>query len=115
MLVIRSFIAVLTLTILATLVIPGLVLAASTYYGIVKHVSADNIKVYNPKAHETLSFLIAPKFDKVFKDKKTVEMKTIKPGQYVGIIYDQKALGSRHADEIYILNNANEKIEQVKT
>jgi hypothetical protein len=37
-------------------------------------------------------------------------MSSIKAGQYVGIIYDQKALGVRHADKIYKLNNANETI-----
>jgi len=37
-------------------------------------------------------------------------MKAVKAGQYVGVIYDQKALGMRHADKIYLLNNANEKI-----
>ena len=37
-------------------------------------------------------------------------MGAIKAGQYVGIIYDQKALGARHADKIYLLNNANERI-----
>jgi hypothetical protein len=37
-------------------------------------------------------------------------MKDVHNGQYVGIIYDQKALGMRHADKIYILNNANQRI-----
>jgi hypothetical protein len=37
-------------------------------------------------------------------------MKDVKNGQYVGIIYDQKMLGVRHADKIYIMNNANQRI-----
>ncbi len=87
-------------------------LAASTFYGIVVHVSTSNIKVQNPKDKQTLSFAILPKFDQVFSadGKTTYQMRAIKAGQYVGIIYDQKALGARHADKIYLLNNANERI-----
>jgi len=87
-------------------------LAASTFYGIVVHVSTSNIKVQNPKDKQTLSFAIVPKFDQVFSanGKTTYQMSAIKAGQYVGIIYDQKALGVRHADKIYLLNNANERI-----
>ncbi|MGB8520234.1 MAG: hypothetical protein WCD38_08750 [Candidatus Tumulicola sp.] len=87
-------------------------LAASTFYGIVVHVSTSNIKVQNPKDQQTLSFTIVPKFDQVFSanGKTTYQMSAIKAGQYVGIIYDQKALGVRHADKIYLLNNANQRI-----
>lgn len=91
---------------------PQLVLAASTFYGITVHVSSNNIKVQDPRTKQTLSFEILPKFDQVFSadGKTTYQMKAVKAGQYVGIIYDQKALGMRHADKIYLLNNANEKI-----
>lgn len=91
---------------------PQLVLAASTFYGITVHVSTNNIKVQDPKTKQTLSFEILPKFDQIFSadGKTTYQMKDVKAGQYVGIIYDQKALGIRHADKIYLLNNANEKI-----
>lgn len=91
---------------------PQLVLAASTFYGITVHVSTNNIKVQDPKTKQTLSFEILPKFDQVFSadGKTTYQMKDVKAGQYVGVIYDQKALGIRHADKIYLLNNANEKI-----
>lgn len=94
---------------------PQFAIAASTFYGIVTHVSTTNIKVEDPKNKQTLSFAIVPKFDQVFSSdgKTTYQMKAIKPGQYVGIIYDQKALGARHADKIYLLNNANEKIKQM--
>jgi hypothetical protein len=85
-------------------------LAASTFYGEVVHVSVDNVKVYDPHSKQTLSFLVTPEFDQIFSDngKSTYQMKDLKHGQYVRVIYDQKALGARHADKIYILNNANE-------
>lgn len=84
----------------------------STFYGIIVHVSANNIKVQDPKTKQVLSFVLVPKFDQVFSadGKTTYQMSKVKPGQYVGIIYDQKALGVRHADKIYLLNNANQKI-----
>jgi hypothetical protein len=91
---------------------PVATLAASTFYGITVHVSTNNIKVQNPKTKQTLSFLILPKFDQVFSadGKTTYQMSKVKAGQYVGIIYDQSALGARHADKIYLLTNANQKI-----
>lgn len=84
----------------------------STFYGITVHVSSDNIKVQDPKTQQVLSFVLVPKFNNVFtaNGKTPTQMSKIKPGQYVGIIYDQKALGIRHADKIYLLDNANEKI-----
>lgn len=86
--------------------------AASTFYGIVVHVSTSNIKVQDPKTKQTLAFTILPKFKEVFSanGKTTYQMSAIKAGQYVGIIYDQKVLGIRHADKIYLLNNANQRI-----
>jgi hypothetical protein len=91
---------------------PQLALATSTFYGITVHVSTNNIKVQDPRTKQTLSFEIVPKFDQVFSadGKTTYQMSKVRAGQYVGIIYDQKALGVRHADKIYLLNNANEKI-----
>jgi hypothetical protein len=84
----------------------------STFYGITVHVSSNNIKVQDPKTKQTLSFVILPKFDQVFSadGKTTYQMRAVKAGQYVGIIYDQKALGARHADKIYLLTNANQRI-----
>ena len=86
--------------------------AASTFYGITVHVSTNSIKVQDPRTQQTLSFEILPKFDQVFSadGKTTYQMKAVKAGQYVGIIYDQKALGMRHADKIYLLNDANQRI-----
>ncbi len=90
----------------------ALAATTSTFYGITVHVSTNNIKVQDPKTKQTLSFIIVPKFDQVFSadGKTTYQMSKVKAGQYVGIIYDQKALGVRHADKIYLLDNANEKI-----
>jgi hypothetical protein len=87
-------------------------MTTSTFYGIVVHVSTNNIKVQDPKTKQTLAFTIVPKFNQVFSSngKTTAQMSAVKAGQYVGIIYDQAALGLRHADKIYLLNNANQKI-----
>lgn len=84
----------------------------SVFYGITVHVSTQNIKVQNPKTKETLSFMILPKFNQVFSadGKTTYQMSKIKAGQYVAVVYDQKALGMRHADKIYILTSMNQKI-----
>ena len=96
----------------AAVTAPQMASAASTFYGITRHVSVNNIKVENPKSHQTLSFLILPKFDQVFSDdgKTTYQMKNVHPGQYVRVIYDQKAFGVRHADRIIVLTRANRKI-----
>ncbi|MGA9273903.1 MAG: hypothetical protein WBE30_07570 [Candidatus Cybelea sp.] len=85
---------------------------SSTFYGITVHVSSNNIKVQDPRTKQTLSFLILPKFDQVFSadGKTTYQMDKVKAGQYVGIVYDQSALGARHADKIYLMNNANQRI-----
>jgi hypothetical protein len=100
------------LLIAALMALPQVAAAASTFYGITVHVSSNNIKVEDPKTKQTLSFEIVPKFDQIFSadGKTTYQMGKIKAGQYVGIIYDQKAFGIRHADKIYLLNNANQKI-----
>ncbi len=111
-----SILRALALTLAAALfwAFPQITPAATTptFYGITVHVSSNNIKVQDPKTKEVLSFVLVPKFDQVFSadGKTTYQMGKIKPGQYVGIIYDQKALGIRHADKIYLLNNANQKI-----
>jgi hypothetical protein len=84
----------------------------STFYGITVHVSTQNIKVQDPKTKQTMSFAILPKFDQVFSanGKTTYQMRKVKAGQYVGIIYDRKALGMAHADKIYLMDNADERI-----
>jgi hypothetical protein len=79
-----------------------------TYYGIIQHVSSDNLKVYNPQSHQTLSFLIVPRFGNVFHNGREVQMETLHPGQYVKVVYDQKMLGARHADRIDVMDNKND-------
>jgi hypothetical protein len=90
----------------------ALAMTNSTFYGITVHVSSQNIKVQDPRTKQVLSFMIVPKFDQVFSadGKTTYQMSKVRAGQYVGIIYDQKALGVRHADKIYLMDNANQKI-----
>jgi hypothetical protein len=82
---------------------------SATFSGIVDHVSSNNIKVHNPANNQNLSFLILPKFDRVFSadGKTTYQMRAVKPGQYVKVYYDQKMLGARHADRIMILRQNN--------
>ena len=84
----------------------------STFYGITIHISTNNIKVQNTRTKQTMSFLLLPKFDQVFSadGKTTYQMGKIRAGQYVGVIYDRRALGQAHADKIYLLTNANQKI-----
>jgi hypothetical protein len=109
----KSFARLLPLLALAAVTaLPQIARAANVFYGITVHVSANNIKVKDPATDQTLSFELVPKFDQVFSadGKTTYQMKKIKPGQYVGVIYDQKALGVRHADRIYLMNNANQRI-----
>ncbi len=108
--IVRGAATALLLT--AVLFAPLTALAANTFYGEVVHISTNNIKVLDPKTKQTLSFEILPKFDQIFSadGKTTYQMKDIKNGHYVGVIYDQKALGVRHADKIFILNNANQRV-----
>ena len=82
---------------------------SATFSGIVDHVSANNIKIHNPANNQNLSFLILPKFDRVFSGdgKTTYQMRAVKAGQYVKVYYDQKFLGQRHADRILILRQNN--------
>jgi len=102
------------LTLLSLVLIPHAAWAASTFYGEAVHVSTNNIKVRDPRTGQVLSFEILPQFDQVFSadGKTTYQMKDVHNGQYVAVIYDQKALGIRHADKIYIMNNRNQRISQ---
>jgi hypothetical protein len=82
---------------------------SANFSGIVNHVSDNSIKVTDNVTHQTLSFLIVPKFDQVFSGdgKTTYQMKAVKAGQYVKVYYDQKFLGQRHADRILLLRQNN--------
>ncbi len=97
----------ITFIVAVLLVPPQPARAAHTFYGIVRHVSTSNLKVYNPKSHQTLSFEIVPKFKQIFSEdgKTTYQMAHIHPGQYVRIDYDQHLLGVRHANRITLLSS----------
>jgi len=64
-----------------------------TFDGTIVHVSSENIKVQGVEGGKSqiLSFLI---------NHGTKMRHTLKPNEYVRVIYDQKLLGARHADEI---------------
>jgi hypothetical protein len=103
--------------VLATALVWGLpqsarALTTWTCYGITVHVSTQNIKVEDPRTKQVMSFLLVPKFDQVFSanGKTTYQMRKVKAGQYVAVVYDRRAMGSAHADKIYLMDNANEKI-----
>ncbi len=87
------------------------------FQGLVEHVSPNNIKVMNPATKQTLSFLMVPHFNKIFKGKgqTTQQQAALKEGQYVKVYFDQKLLGSRHADRILILDNANMAMGKLKS
>ena len=108
----RSFLLAAIPALVAALTIPALAVKTgkSLFYGYIVHVSMDNIKVYDPRNRQTLSFLILPKFDRIFSGdgKTTYQMKDLKRNRYVKVYYDQKALGARHADTIYVLNQWNQ-------
>jgi len=82
---------------------------SAAFSGIVDHVSTENIKVTDPRSRQSVSFLLLPKFNKVFSSdgKTTYQMSAIKAGQYVKVYYDQKLLGARHADRILLLRQNN--------
>lgn len=102
------------LAILTLVVLPNAALAASTFYGEAVHVSTTNIKVRDPRTGQVLSFEILPHFDQIFSadGKTTYQMKDVHEGHYVAVIYDQKFLGARHADKIYVMSNANQRLKQ---
>jgi hypothetical protein len=90
-----------------TFVTPAPAAADTNFWtGYVVHVSTTNIKVENKAKTQTLSFLLVPKFKRVFSDdgKTTYQMAQIKPGMIVRVVYDQDLLGARHADKIYVLD-----------
>jgi hypothetical protein len=82
---------------------------SANFSGIVNHVSTNNIKITDNRSHQTMSFLILPKFNQVFSSdgKTTYQMSAIHAGQYVKVYYDQRMLGARHADRILLLTQYN--------
>jgi hypothetical protein len=106
----RQVLAALALS-TAAAVLPSLAVAkTSVFDGIVVHVSVNNIKVHG--GGQELSFLLVPRFNKIFKanGNTTVQMKDIKPGNYVRVYYDQSAFGARHADRILVDTHPFKKI-----
>jgi|SRR5579872_2871670 len=85
---------------------PALAKDDSTFYGRIVHVSSNNLKVQS-KSGQTLSFLILPKFKNIWSDdgKTTYQMSFLHEGTPVEILYDQSALGARHADKIIVLRH----------
>ncbi|MDQ2817424.1 MAG: hypothetical protein M3T49_04335 [Candidatus Eremiobacteraeota bacterium] len=77
----------------------------NVFVGRVVHVSTANIKVYNPSSRETLSFTLVPRFKAIFSDegKTTYQMAHLRDGAMVKVFYDQKLMGIRHADKIFVL------------
>jgi hypothetical protein len=100
----RSLRAVAALAIFASATASAVQAAKEQVFdGVVTHVSVNNIKVRSGAGQE-LSFLLVPRFNKIFKSdgNTTVQMKDIKAGNYVRIYFDQGALGARHADRILV-------------
>lgn len=78
---------------------------AAFWVGRVSHVSINNVKVVDATGKE-LSFIILPKFKNLFSEdgKTTYQQASLHNGMRVKVVYDQKVLGARHADKIYILD-----------
>jgi hypothetical protein len=75
-----------------------------TFEGTVVHVSRENIKVHGTEGGQaqTISFLI---------DHGTKLAHELHPGEYVRIVFDQRLLGIRHADEVVPYNNSAMKVK----
>ena len=86
---------------------PALAEKNAYFYGTIVHVSSENLKVHDPRSGQTLSFLLVPKFKNVTSDdgKTTYQMSFLHEGTPVEVVYDQSALGARHADKIVVLKH----------
>ena len=88
------------------------------FVGRVQHVSTQNIKVAGiTGSRETLSFLLVPRFKNLFSadGKTTYQMAHLRDGMLVKVFYDQKLLGSRHADKIFIMNERRHGMAGMKS
>ena len=93
----------------AIIVVTSPAQAKNAYWvGHITHVSTENLKVQDSTGHE-LSFLVVPKFKNVLSDdgKTTYQMSYLKNGMKVQVIFDQTALGARHADKITVLRSSS--------
>jgi hypothetical protein len=86
-----------------------------TFDGTIVHISSDNVKVKGLEGGQmqTLSFLYVPRFGKLTHNggKVTRDQDALHEGEYVRVMYDQKALGVRHADAIEPYANPNLKMK----
>ncbi len=96
----------------STVAAPAATAGSQVFEGITRHVSENNIKVYDPHSGKTQSFMIVGRFGNVFSadGRHQKQMKDIVAGQYVKVYYDQKMLGMFHADRILIMSSANQKM-----
>jgi hypothetical protein len=97
--------AVMLMAVAAFVATPSPAQAKNAYWvGHITHVSTTNLKVKDSIGKE-LSFLIVPKFKDIWSDdgKTTYQESFLKPGMKVQVIFDQTALGARHADKIIVL------------
>lgn len=114
-----AFIAALAMSLAsAALFLPGTsaqAAAPKVFVGRVDHVSTDNIKVTGNG--QTLSFLLVPRFNQIFSSdgKTTKQMTDIHNGDYVKVFYDQKMLGARHADKIFLLRSSGHVMSSQKS
>jgi hypothetical protein len=105
------------LVLATTVATPAGTTVNNAYTGTVAHISTTNIKIYSSVAHKTMSFLLMPKFDRVFSSdgKTTYEMAKVRPGYLVRVYFDQKFLGTRHADRIIVLNPSEHVMTKMKS
>lgn len=114
-----AFIAVLAATLISSLsLIPFSRADAkppNVFVGTVDHVSTNNIKITG--GGQSLSFLLVPRFDQVFSGdgKTTKQMADIHNGDYVKVFYDQKMMGARHADKIFLLKSNGHAMKSQKS
>jgi len=106
--------------IMALLSVPLLPVSAAekagsqVFQGLVDHVSSNSLKVTDHKSNKTVSFLLVPRFNQVFKSHgKTMQQTSLHNGQYVKVYYDQKLLGRPHADRVLILNDSNVALKKM--
>lgn len=88
--------------------------ASAVFKGTVVHISTNNIKVRDSH-NKTVSFMVLPHFDQVFSGdgKTTYQMRSIHPGMFVRVYYDQHALGMRHADRVILLNAYGHGVKKI--
>ncbi len=104
---------------IGALLVPTAAHAASsdhrTFDGTIVHISGDNIKVKGVEGGQvqTISFLYIGHVGKLTHNggKPITDMKALHAGEYVQVIYDQKALGVRHADDIEPYANPHMKMK----